>query len=152
MSQLYFSSSSIYSLISSISIVILIAIVIALHTSSCLASSALHPLFQWIACKSEMGVIIFICFLYTAAFKCVTNDMYSLCNKELFQYPCYLLWISLLLFYLREISCFLFFVFFVCVCVCNSILRRGLQIRWNMHGSQQMCLSFWIHRKPLRER
>lgn len=87
LSQLYFSSSLVYSLISSISVVILIAIITALHASSYLASSALHPLFQWITCKSEIGII---CFLYTATFKCVTNDMYPLCNKELFQYPCYL--------------------------------------------------------------
>ena len=90
LSQLYFSSSSIYSSISSISVVILIVIIIVLHASSCLASSTLQPLFQWITCKSEIGIIIFICFLYTATFKCVTNDMYPLCNKELFQYPCHL--------------------------------------------------------------
>ena len=85
LSQLCFSSSSIYSLISSVSIVILTAILMPLHASSCLASSTLHPLFQWIVCKSEIGIIIFICFLYTETFTCVTNDMYSLCNKELFQ-------------------------------------------------------------------
>lgn len=82
LSQLYFSSSLVYSLISSISVVILIAIITALHASSYLASSALHPLFQWITCKSEIGII---CFLYTATFKwspmicipCVTKNYFN---------------------------------------------------------------------------
>jgi len=68
--------------------------------------------------------------------------------KRLGSSSSYLLWISLLLFYLREISLSLSLFFFFC----DSILWRRLQIRWNMHGSQQMYLSFWVHRKPLRER
>ena len=114
-------------LISNVSITVIVTVIVArtsypsAHFSSGL--NILPPLFQLISCK-PVKYYLFL-FVYQT-FKDVNAAVYSQCNKERIVLTHVLFNVSLLIPTLSNSHPWFF---------CNSVLRRGLQIRWDVRGT-----------------